>query len=109
LPQKKVQLKTQPMSKIQEKTDQRQEKDTYKVVNWSSYNKSLKSRGSLTIWLDKNLEKTWYDNRKALKGGQYVYSDTCLLILLQLRAVYKLPLRQLQGFCESLFELMGMD
>ena len=92
------------MSKIQEKT-----KDSYKVVNWSGYNKSLKSRGSLTVWLEDDIAASWYDKRRPKKGGQYEYSDTCILILRQLKEVYNLGYRQLEGFSESLLELMEVD
>lgn len=85
------------MSRIQEKT-----KDSYKVVNWSAYNKSLKSRGSLTVWLEDDIAASWYDKRRPKKGGQYEYSDTCILILRQLKEVYNLGYRQLEGFSESL-------
>ena len=30
----------------------------YKTTNWANYNASLKARGSLTVWLDKDLQ--WY-------------------------------------------------
>ncbi|WP_291970248.1 hypothetical protein, partial [Candidatus Symbiopectobacterium sp.] len=27
-------------------------KQNFKITNWPSYNKALKQRGSLTVWLD---------------------------------------------------------
>ena len=30
----------------------------YKTTNWAAYNAALKARGSLTIWLDKDMQ--WY-------------------------------------------------
>jgi hypothetical protein len=30
----------------------------YKTANWAEYNAALKARGSLTIWLDKDMQ--WY-------------------------------------------------
>ena len=79
-----------------------------KVVNWGQYNKSLKSRGSISIWVDEKLEESWYDQGPSQAGGQYEYSDSCIVILYQLRAVYGLPFRQLEGFANSLLELMGL-
>ena len=32
-------------------------KAVYRVKNWSSYNRALVARGSLTIWLDDSLWK----------------------------------------------------
>jgi hypothetical protein len=33
-------------------------KTRYKTTNWATYNAALKARGSLTIWLDKDMP--WY-------------------------------------------------
>jgi hypothetical protein len=33
-------------------------KTRYKTTNWTAYNAALKARGSLTIWLDKDMQ--WY-------------------------------------------------
>jgi hypothetical protein len=33
-------------------------KTRYKTTNWTAYNAALKARGSLTIWLDKDMP--WY-------------------------------------------------
>ncbi len=30
-------------------------KTRYKTTNWTAYNAALKARGSLTIWLDKDM------------------------------------------------------
>ena len=35
-------------------------KQKYKVSNWSYYNKSLKNRGDVEIWLSQNLINHWY-------------------------------------------------
>ena len=47
----------------------------YRVKNWSSYNRALVARGSLTVWLDDSLWKQWYDQRPCQRGAQFVYSD----------------------------------
>ena len=39
-------------------------KTRYKTTNWTVYNAALKARGSLTIWLDKDMP--WY----ALASGK---------------------------------------
>ena len=35
-------------------------KKKYKVINWREYNRALKDRGSLTVWISKDIEDTWY-------------------------------------------------
>ncbi|KIE05701.1 hypothetical protein NF27_DL00010, partial [Candidatus Jidaibacter acanthamoeba] len=32
----------------------------YKVNNWKEYKQSLKNRGSLIVWISKDIEKLWY-------------------------------------------------
>lgn len=36
-------------------------KGKYKVVNWSSYNKSLEKRGDITIWFTEEWIEKWYE------------------------------------------------
>lgn len=100
------------MAKVQGKASKGQEttkKDKYRVTNWSSYNKSLVRRGSITIWFDEELQENWYHKGPAQRGAQYDYSDACISGLLQLKAVFKLQYRQLEGFVTSLLGLMGLD
>ncbi len=50
-------------------------KQKYKITNWSSYNESLKKRGSLTVWLEEGFEHTWYEdseNKKTKRGRPMV-------------------------------------
>jgi IS5 family transposase len=96
------------MSKITRSTE-KTEKDQYKITNWSDYNQSLINRGSLTIWISDDIASWWYDDGPAQIGGQYVYSDKCIECLLTLKAVFGLAYRQLQGFSQSLLELLQVD
>jgi Transposase DDE domain len=84
-------------------------KVSYRVTNWPEYNRSLKQRGSLTIWLSDDFEKSWLAGKEATqsRGRPFVYSDTSMRLMLTLRQVFKLALRQLTGFVESLFTLIG--
>jgi hypothetical protein len=105
-------LKTNPnwlMAKIDTTARANKAKDKYKVTNWSSYNEGLKQRGSLTIWLETGLEASWYYQGVARRGGQFEYSNDCIVFLLTLKVVYKLAFRQLEGFATSLIKLLGLD
>lgn len=84
-------------------------KTKYQVENWSEYNASLVSRGSLTIWITPEVLEAWKDARPPQRGGQYEYSDLAIEALLTLKYVMKLPYRATQGFAQSLFELMGIE
>jgi len=85
-------------------------KKKYKVTNWQEYNTALKQRGSLTIWLSKDVADKWYVQKARNKkpGRQVKYSDYAIEMMLTLRSIFKLPLRQLEGFCKSLFEVGGI-
>ena len=45
------------------------QKPFYRITNWSEYNKSLKQRGSLTIWLSEDFEKIWVAVKQDKKGS----------------------------------------
>ncbi len=82
-------------------------KDRYKVTNWSEYNAGLKRRGSLTLWLDESVAESWYHRGPKKRGGQFVYSASCIALLLTLKVTFRLAFRQLEGFAGSVFDLMG--
>lgn len=64
------------------------EKEKYKTTNWFSYNKSLISRGDITLWIDEDSISDWYYQGPPQRGSQYVYSDICIETLLCLKAVF---------------------
>lgn len=84
-------------------------KPKYQIKNWSNYNKGLVKRGSLTLWIEEGIEKTWHHKGEIKKGGQRVYSDSCILTLLTLRSVFNLAFRQTEGFAQSVLDLMKID
>jgi hypothetical protein len=79
----------------------------YRTTNWSEYNKSLKSRGSLCIWLDK--EMAWFADGSGKRGRSLTYSDSAIQFCLSLKCLFGLHLRQSIGLVESLLELSGLD
>lgn len=101
------------MAKIATTTEQRlqsvEEKAKYRVTNWGKYNKSLVNRGSITFWFDEDLGENWYYDGPEKRGGQFVYSDVCIVGLLQIKAVFRLQYRQLEGFASSILSMMNLD
>lgn len=82
----------------------------YKITNWREYNAALKARGSLTIWVDENSCSDWYNEKKTGKSGaSRTYTDTAVQCCLTAREVFKLPLRQTEGFMNSVFRLGHLD
>ena len=97
------------MSKLSGGSPSVKSKAVYRVKNWSSYNRALVARGSLTIWLDDSLWKQWYNQGPPQRGAQFVYSDPTIEWMLKMRVLLRLPLRQTQGFIQSLLDLMQLD
>ena len=84
-------------------------KENYKIINWSSYNQSLKAQGSVTIWMSEEAIKSWEYEGERKPGGKVLYSDLCIETCLVLGKVYHLKLRQTEGFVKSLFSLMQVS
>lgn len=82
----------------------------YRVRNWKDYNQALIRRGSLTVWIEQTTLEAWSQNmRHGQVGSPTIYSDLAIQALLTLKAVFSLPLRQTQGFAQSLLQLMASD
>lgn len=80
-----------------------------RIVNWSDYNRALVQRGSLTFWFPKEVADIWFHREpNAGRGLNKTFSDGAIQTCLMLRAVFKLPLRGLQGFVDSVFALVGL-
>lgn len=84
-------------------------RETYKLTNWSEYNKSLKQRGKLSIWLSDSVKENWYYNGKQQPGGQKLYSNVAIEFCLTIKYLYGLGYRQTEGFVEDLFILCNIN
>ena len=83
-------------------------KTRYRTTNWPEYNRSLQSRGSLTVWISPDI--LWLDSvRSGAKGRPKVYSDAAIQAILTLKVVFKLALRQARGLVGSLLKLLELD
>src|SRR3712207_4470601 len=81
----------------------------YRVQNWPAYEAGLKRRGDLTLWLDEAAVAGWQAPRRTTPGGQAWYSDLAIELVLMLRLVFHLPLRQAEGFSASVLRLLGQE
>src|SRR4051794_21133033 len=79
----------------------------YRVRNWSEYEAGLKRRGDLTLWLDEGALAGWQAPRRSTPGGQAWYSDAAIELVLMLRLVFHLALRQAEGFAANVLRLLG--
>jgi len=79
----------------------------YRPTNWSGYTASLKKRGSLLVWLDK--EMAWRAPPDGSPGRPSVFSDAAIQFCLTIKVLFKLPLRQTTGMVASLQKMADLD
>src|SRR5215213_5549413 len=81
----------------------------YRIRNWREYEAGLKRRGDLTLWLEEAAIAGWHASRRTTPGGQTRYSNLAIELVLILRLVFHLGLRQAEGFASSVLRLLGLD
>jgi IS5 family transposase len=84
-------------------------KTKYRVGNWAEYDRALVQRGGITLWISTDATDAWKPSPSGRRGGQRKFSDHAIETALMLRMVFKLPLRQAEGFLRSVLALMGVD
>jgi hypothetical protein len=84
-------------------------KSRRRVTNWRAYEAGLRQRGDLTLWLDQAGLAGWHAPRRTTRGGQPVYAELAIELVLTLRVVFHLALRQAEGFARSVLRLLGLD
>ena len=80
---------------------------TYRTTNWSSYNQALIKRGNISIWFDPKAQ--WYAQPQGKHGRNQIYSDTAIQCCLMIKSLFRLSLRMVTGFTQSLIKLCGLD
>lgn len=84
-------------------------KARYRVTNWPAYEAGLKQRGDVTFWFDEVALDGWQAPRRTTPGGQPVYSDLAIELVLTLRLVFHLGLRQAEAFARSVVHMLGLE
>jgi hypothetical protein len=84
-------------------------KTQYRVSNGAEYDRALTKRGDITLWISKDAPAAWKPATSGKRGGQKKFSDRAIETALTLRLIFKLPLRQAEGFLRSLLCLMKLD
>ena len=79
----------------------------YRTINWSSYNRALINRGNISIWFDPKTQ--WYAQSQGKQGRNQTYSDTAIQCCLMIKSLFRLSLRMVTGFVQSLIKLSGLD
>ncbi len=70
---------------------------------------SIQRRGSLDFLIENEAIEKWEHSGKKVKGGNRTYSDFSIMVCLQLRQVFKFPLRQVENLMGSILRLMNLD
>ena len=83
-------------------------KTKYRVSNWTAYDQALVQRGDITLWISPDAIEDWKPAPSGRRGGQRKFSDHAIETALILRLVFKLPLRQTEGFLRSILSLMNV-
>ena len=85
-------------------------KQKYKLSNWSEYSDALRRRGEIDVWLSEEAISLWYEKDRVYDGtgAPKRFSDFSIITCHEIRQVYRLPLRQTEGFINSLFRLMNI-
>lgn len=84
-------------------------KALHNISNWRQYNRALINRGSLTFRVDEQVIKQWYcSEHHGRRGRGFQYSDSTIETALMLKAFFGLPFPALEGFINSIFQLMNI-
>ncbi|MFT4572104.1 MAG: hypothetical protein ACI8TX_002569 [Hyphomicrobiaceae bacterium] len=84
-------------------------KTNYRVTNWAEYDRALVRRGDVTLWISPDAIATWKPTPTGRRGAQQKFSNHAIETALTLRQVFKLPLRDAEGFLKSVLSLMSVD
>lgn len=79
----------------------------YRTTNWSSYNQALIKRGNISIWFDPATQ--WYPPSKGKQGRNQTYSDAAIECCLMIKFLFRLSLRMVTGFAQSLIKFCGLN
>jgi len=83
-------------------------KTAYRVKNWAEYDKALRDRGDITLWISQDAIDAWTPPQTGKRGAQPVYSNLAIETALSLRLIFDQPLRQTEGFLRSILKLMHL-
>jgi hypothetical protein len=96
------------MTEPQKRTRHPKYKTAFRVQNWREYEQSLRARGDITLWITPEAIVAWRAPMTGKRGAQPIYADIAIETAIALRLLFHLPLRQTEGFLDSVLRLMGL-
>lgn len=79
----------------------------HRTTNWSTYDASLRRRGSLLVRFDRDM--TWLAERAGKRGRPEAFSDAAIRLCPSVKVLSGLPLRQTSGMVAGLLDMAGLD
>jgi hypothetical protein len=79
------------------------------VTNWLEYNNAFRKRGDFTVYFTEEAITEWHPAKTDSRGCPQKYSALAIEASLVIRQVFRLPLRQTQGFMNSLINALDID
>ena len=81
----------------------------YRVGHGSAYEQALVQRGDVTLWLSADATDAWRPAPSGRPAAPKTFSDCAIETAVTLRLVFRVPLRQAEGFLRSVLSLRGVD
>ena len=83
--------------------------DRFKVANWRRYQKEICRRGSVTLWATDRALVGWRAPPRKTRGGQEHYATAVIEMMLLLRHLFHLTLRETEGLMRSIMSSLDLD
>lgn len=83
-------------------------KVTYKVKNWSEYNRALKERGKVFFHIITEVKDCWQSQKTGGVGCPQKYSDRMIEAILTIGQIFHLPLRAAVGTFGEIIDAAGI-
>ncbi len=80
----------------------------YRVTNWATTRRDCVGGVIWRSGLRKQRWLGWRASRRSTPGGQPRHSELAIKLVLTLRLVFHLALRQAEGFARSVLQLLGL-
>ncbi|WP_075553188.1 transposase [Candidatus Paracaedibacter symbiosus] len=91
--------------KLKDASSNPRTKPSYKVTNWSAYNKSLKKRGQLSLYFPQGNLKSVFINQNpyilGVSGQQSTYTPAYIELIYTFYRLFDWGIRQITGFFED--------
>ena len=88
-------------------------KQTYKITNWSEYNKSLKNRGNISLYFPEGDLKSQFINEEpymsGISGRLCTYTPAYTELIYTFYKLFNWGMRQITGYFEHLWKSLGLD